>query len=152
MASDQDFVEFVVDQIGRECDVTYRKMFGEYGLYSKGKIVAVICDNQLFVKPTEAGRSYIGNVVEAPPYPGAKPSFLIEEGIEDGPWLTRLIAITEAERPAPKRKSRSTSKPKAQAKATTSKSKAKPRAKAGSKSRTPSRSTRGSKASKRKRN
>ena len=67
MASDLDFVEFVADQIEDHCDVTYLKMFGEYALYSKGKVVALICDNQLFVKATEAGRSFIGEVVEAPP-------------------------------------------------------------------------------------
>jgi len=106
MATDQDFVEFITDQIGPECEITYRKMFGEYGIYSKGKIVALACDNQLFVKPTDAGRSYIGDVVEAPPYPGAKPSFLIEDRIDDGEWLTRLISLTEASLPPPKPKSK----------------------------------------------
>ena len=77
MASSLEFVEFVADQVDDSCDITYRKMFGEYALYSKGKVVALICDEQLFVKPTEAGRKYIGDVVEAPPYPGARNSFLI---------------------------------------------------------------------------
>lgn len=104
MASSVEFVEFVADQIDESCDVTYRKMFGEYALYSKGKVVALICDEQLFVKPTEAGRQYIGDVVEAPPYPGAKNSFLIGGEIDDSDWLTGLIRITEAELPAPKPK------------------------------------------------
>jgi TfoX/Sxy family transcriptional regulator of competence genes len=55
--------------------ITAKSMFGEYGLYAEGKIFAVVCDNKLFIKPTEAGRTYIVDVVEAPPYPGAKPSF-----------------------------------------------------------------------------
>ena len=108
MASDLDFVEFVVDQVGSDCNVTYRKMFGEYALYSRGKVVALICDNQLFVKPTEAGRAFIGEVVEAPPYPGAKLSFLILDGIEDREWLTKLIAVTEAALPRPKPKTNKT--------------------------------------------
>ena len=66
MASDQDFVEFVVDQIENAGVISYRKMFGEYALYCEGKVVALVCENQLFVKPTKAGRSFIGNVVEAP--------------------------------------------------------------------------------------
>jgi TfoX/Sxy family transcriptional regulator of competence genes len=102
MASDLEFVEFVVEQIGDQCDITYKKMFGEYGIWSKGKIVALVCDNRLFIKPTEAGRAFIGDVVEAPPYPGAKNSFLIEEKIEDRDWLTELVTMTEAELPAPK--------------------------------------------------
>ena len=82
MASDLEFVEYVVDQIKDAGSITYRKMFGEYAIYCEGKIVVLICDNQVFVKPTKAGKSFIGNVVEAPPYPGAKPSYLIEEQIE----------------------------------------------------------------------
>ena len=104
MASDLDFVKFVVDQIDESCDVSYRAMFGEYALYSRAKVVALICDDQLFVKPTDAGRSFIGDVVEAPPYPGAKPSFLIQDKIEDREWLTELIALTEKELPMPKPK------------------------------------------------
>lgn len=50
-------------------------MFGEYGVYADGKIFGLICDNKLFVKPTISGREFIGNVVEAPPYEGAKPGF-----------------------------------------------------------------------------
>lgn len=102
MASDLEFVKYVVDQIDASADIRFRAMFGGYTLYSHDKVVALICDNQLFVKPTEAGRAFIGKVVEAPPYPGAKNSFLIEEQIDDTEWLTQLIAITEAELPKPK--------------------------------------------------
>ena len=79
-------------------------MFGEYAIYCKDKVIALVCDDQLFVKPTKAGRSFIGNVVEAPAYPGAKPSFLIEDQIEDREWLGELIARTEQELPEPKPK------------------------------------------------
>jgi hypothetical protein len=66
----------------------------------------LICDNRLFVKPTVGGRAFIGDVVEAPPYPGAKPSLLIEGQIEDGEWLSELARITTRELPAPKPKRR----------------------------------------------
>jgi len=102
MASDLDFVEFVVDHIEGVGDLTYRKMFGEYALYCEGKIVALICDNRLFVKPTNAGRSFIGEVVEGSPYPGAKPAFLIEERLEDTEWISTLVRLTEKELPPPK--------------------------------------------------
>ena len=104
MASDLEFVEFVADQLKGAGDISYRMMFGEYALYCGGKIVALICDNQFFVKPTEAGRSFIGDVVEAPPYPGAKPSFLIGEQIEDKDWMSNLVRLTEKELPEPKPK------------------------------------------------
>ena len=104
MASDLEFVTFVVDQLDDSCDVTYRKMFGEYALYLDGKVVALICDNQLFVKPTGAGRAFIGEVNEASAYPGAKPSFLIGDRLEDGEWLARLLRLTAEELPRPKPK------------------------------------------------
>jgi TfoX/Sxy family transcriptional regulator of competence genes len=78
-------------------------MFGEFGLFSAGKMFGMVCDNRMFVKPTAGGRAHIGDVVEAPPYPGAKPIFLIEE-LDDGEWLSELVRITVRELPAPKRK------------------------------------------------
>ena len=104
MASDLSFVEFVVDQMENDGTITYRKMFGEYAVYCNGKVVALICDNRLFIKPTEGGRSFIGDVVEAPPYPGAKMSFLIEDKLEDREWLSHLVRITAKELPEPKPK------------------------------------------------
>ena len=102
MASDLKFVEFVVDQMDEDCAVTYKRMFGEFGLYSDGKFFGVICDDQLFVKPTEGGRAFIGEVAESPPYPGAKPSLLIGDKIEDAEWLSELVRITARELPMPK--------------------------------------------------
>jgi TfoX/Sxy family transcriptional regulator of competence genes len=102
MPNDQAFIDFVLDQVDR--DVACKHMFGGTTLYLGGKVVALICDNQLFVKPTDAGREYIGTVVEAPAYEGAKNSFLISDEIEDGDWLTGLFAVTENALPAPKPK------------------------------------------------
>ena len=104
MASDKSFVEYVVDQIEKTGEITYRHMFGEYGIYANGKIVGLICDNKLFIKPTEAGRIYIQDVVEAPAYPGAKLSFLIEDKLDDREWLSELIRISVKELPEPKPK------------------------------------------------
>ncbi len=104
MPSDLKFVEFVVEQMEKAGNITYRQMFGGHTLYCEGKVVALICDNKLFVKPTNAGREFIVDVTEGSAYPGAKPSFLIEEKIEDADWLSELISITEKELPKPKRR------------------------------------------------
>jgi TfoX/Sxy family transcriptional regulator of competence genes len=104
MASREEFVRFVAEQMQNAGVITYRKMFGEYAIYSGSKLVALVCDDKLFVKPTDGGRSFIGEVVEAPPYPGAKASFLIEEKFEDQEWLSELIRITAEELPVPKPK------------------------------------------------
>ncbi len=102
MASDQEFVDFVIEQIENAGEITAKKMFGEYGIYSDGKIFGLICDNKLFIKPTKSGREFIGEVVESTAYPGAKPSFLIEDKIEDREWLSELVRISLKELPKPK--------------------------------------------------
>ena len=102
MSNEPDFIQYVCNQIDTACEVTYRHMFGGTTLYSKGKVVALICDNQLFVKPTEAGRDYIGDVTEAPAYEGSKNFFLVEDEIDDADWLSELIRRTERELPRPK--------------------------------------------------
>lgn len=105
MASDPSFVEYVLDQIADDCGVTDRKMFGEYGLFGDGKCIALICDNRLFVKPTQGGRTFIGDdIVEAPAYPGARDSFVVEERLEDRQWLSQLLRITTNELSRPKKK------------------------------------------------
>jgi TfoX/Sxy family transcriptional regulator of competence genes len=106
MASDLSFVEYVVDQFDEDCAVTYKKMFGEFGLFSGGKMFGLICDDRLLFKPTDGGREFIENVVEAPPYPGAKPCLLIEDQIDDSEWLSELARITTRELPSPKPKKR----------------------------------------------
>ena len=102
MAQGLEFVEYVTDQVDDSCNLTHRMMFGGCTLYLDGKVVALVCGDQLFVKPTRAGRDFIANVVEAPAYPGAKNSFLIEDQIDDGEWLTKLLTVTAAELPVPR--------------------------------------------------
>ena len=104
MASDESYIQFVVDQMHDAGRIASRKMFGEYAIYCDGKVVALVCDDRLYVKPTAGGRELIGEPAEAPPYPGAKPSFLIEDRLDDRAWMTELIRVTAGELPAPKPK------------------------------------------------
>lgn len=101
MASDLSFVEYVCDQIGAAGKVSFRKMFGEYAVYCEGKVIALVCDNPFFVKPTAAGRALLGRVSEAPPYEGARPHFLIDEQLEDQSLMSRLVRLTATELPSP---------------------------------------------------
>ncbi len=48
------------------------------------------------------GGNFIKDVVEAPPYTGAKSSFLIQDKIDDREWLSELVRITLKELPEPK--------------------------------------------------
>jgi TfoX/Sxy family transcriptional regulator of competence genes len=107
MSSQQSTVNYIGEQVAKAGVVTQRKMFGEYAIYCDGKLVALVCNDQLFMKQTSAGRVFIGEPVEAPPYKGAKPCFLISgDKWDDGDWLTALVRISAAELPTPVKKPR----------------------------------------------
>ena len=93
MASKLEFVQYIVEQLHDAGCVTYRKMFGEYGLYLDGKIFALVCDDQLFIKITDAGRRICPELREAAPYEGAKNYFLIED-VENRSALVSLTTAT----------------------------------------------------------
>ena len=102
MASDIGFVEYVCEQVAGAGHITHRRMFGEFALYCDGKVVALICDNQFFLKPTVAGRALLERVKEAPPYPGAKMYYLLDADLEDAEHMARVVRATAAELPMPK--------------------------------------------------
>lgn len=104
MASDVEFVEYVCDQASEAGRISFKKMFGEYAVYRGNKVVALICNNQLFVRPTEAGRALLQAVVESPPYRGAKNHFLISDAIDDRSLMASLFKVTGEELPEPKPK------------------------------------------------
>ena len=105
MATSTATIEYIEDQLG-ELGVTNRKMFGEYALYCDGKVVALVCDDTLFVKMTDAGVEYAGTKFKkGTAYRGAKPSIRIsDDDIENREWLQELIRITAKHLPAPKPK------------------------------------------------
>ena len=102
MASRQSTVDFLVEQMAQAGPITARKMFGEYAIYCNEKLVALVADDQLYLKPTPAGRAHLGAPTEAPPYPGAKPCFLIPaETWDHAGWLATLIRLTATNLPSP---------------------------------------------------
>lgn len=106
MASRQETVDYLVEQMSGAGKITARKMFGEYGVYCNGKIIALVCDDRLFIKPTEAGRRFLGDSVEeAPAYPGSKLYLHISgEKWDNADWLADLIRASLPELPEPKPK------------------------------------------------
>ena len=93
MASHKDFVDYVAEQLGGAGAIRSRKMFGEYGLFCDGLFFGVICDDQLYVKPTPAGAAAFPRLPKAPPYEGAKDYIRVED-VEDREALTALVRLT----------------------------------------------------------
>lgn len=103
MASKPEFVQYIADQLRDAGEIACRKMFGEYGMYCNGKIFALVCNDQLFIKITEAGRLLSPDMKTAPPYEGAKPYFLVED-VDNRAFLTEFVAASCQELPPPKPK------------------------------------------------
>jgi len=105
LTTQQTTVDFILEQMAGAGSVTSKKMFGGYGIFYSGKMVALICDDELFIKITDAGREFAGDCPEKPPYKRAKPCFFISgEKWDDSDWLSHLIKITASQLPIPKKK------------------------------------------------
>jgi TfoX/Sxy family transcriptional regulator of competence genes len=104
MATGVDFADYVREQSAGAGEVTVKKMFGEYAVYVDGVVVALACDNRLFLKPTPATAARIATAPIAPPYPGAKPHAVIDEWLDDPEALAALLRDTAKALPPPKPK------------------------------------------------
>jgi TfoX/Sxy family transcriptional regulator of competence genes len=107
MATQASTIDYILDQLVGAGELRTRKMFGEYALYCHEKVVGLVCDDQLFVKITDPGKTFVGaRYAEGIPYPGARPYLAVDEYIDDHEWLTELVRITADALPIPKQKKR----------------------------------------------
>lgn len=94
MSTELSFVEYVIEQSGLDDRITFKRMFGEYGIYIDGKVVAFACDNSLFVKAANATAELTASLPRRPPYPGAKPYPVADELLDDSDQLQALLLAT----------------------------------------------------------
>jgi TfoX/Sxy family transcriptional regulator of competence genes len=80
MATHQETIEFILNKLRDAKRFSARAMFGEYALYADGEVVALVCDDRLYVKILPASNALEGQCEKGEPYPGAKPHYLVEEG------------------------------------------------------------------------
>lgn len=107
MASKQSTVDFIAEQMSGSGAITSRKMFGEYAFYIEGKVIAFVCDDMLYIKPTEEGRKFYPEAEMAPCYPGSKDYMVIpEDKWDDREFMKQIAVVTASALPAskPKRK------------------------------------------------
>lgn len=103
MASNKEYLTFVLEQLSDLDEISYRSMMGEYVVYYRGKIAAYICDDRLLIKPVESAKRLLPDAPYEPPYEGAKDMLLVED-IENRAFLTNLFEQIYADLPAPKPK------------------------------------------------
>jgi hypothetical protein len=67
-------------------------------------VVALVCDDTLFLKPTPSALVLLPNAEHAPAYPGAKPWLVLTEALDDPDLCIRAFKGVAADLPAPKPK------------------------------------------------
>ena len=55
MASNTDFVQYIVDQCSDAGEISVKKTMGDFCIYCDGIIFGLVCDDKLFIKPTYQG-------------------------------------------------------------------------------------------------
>ena len=108
MASSLSYVEFVMEQMSGAGAITYRRMFGEYGLYCNGKYFGVVCGGRTLVKITPAGEALLPDCPRVIPYEGGGEMFLPD--VEDREALVELAKATCAALPEKKPRKRTAKK------------------------------------------
>lgn len=104
MSCSPEFVRYVADQLSEAGRITYKKLFGEYGLWCDGIFFGTVEQDQFYVKITPAGKKLLSNPEPASPHEGAR-MYLVEE-LEDREFLGRLVKETCAQLPKPKQRKR----------------------------------------------
>ena len=103
MASNKEYLEFVLEQLSELEDITYRPMMGEYIIYYRGKVIGGIYDDRFLVKPTKTVMAMMPNANRELPYEGAKEMLLVDD-VENRVFLKELLEAMYPELPAPKKK------------------------------------------------
>ena len=102
MATSQEFIEFVCEQINTGFMVRYRKMFGEYMVYVNDKPVLLVCDNTVYVKKLKELENLLADAECGVPYKGAKEHYILD--IENAELVKKVVDSLESITPLPKKK------------------------------------------------
>lgn len=95
MGTSESTIIYIEEQLSSLSGIRTRKMFGEYALYYMDVVVALVCDDQVFIKPTQEGEKFAeGKWTKGYAYPGAKMSMNITDAIDDREFFVHIVEIT----------------------------------------------------------
>lgn len=106
MATSKEFHDYIVENLKRAGDVYTRKMMGEYCIYYQGKLIGDICDNCLFLKPTESVLRLMPDADRAYPYEGSKTLMVVVDDVENASLMAEVLDEMYKELPEPKKKTK----------------------------------------------
>ncbi|MCI9110357.1 MAG: transcriptional regulator [Bacilli bacterium] len=104
MATSQDFVEYVCQQISGIGMLRYRKMFGEYMVYLNDKPVIIVCDDTPYVKMLDIISDMMEGAGKGFPYNGAKEHYILD--IDNSDFSKEVILKIESVTPLPKKRNK----------------------------------------------
>ena len=103
MASNKEYLDFILEQLSGLDDISYRAMMGEYIIYYRGKIIGGIYDDRFLVKPVKAAVAMMPDAGLELPYEGAKEMLLVDD-VDNRDFLRELVEKMYLELPTPKKK------------------------------------------------
>ena len=106
MATSKEFHDYVVDNLQKIGEVSTRKMMGEYLVYYQSKLIGDICDNCLFLKPTESVLRLMPDAERAYPYEGSKTLMVVVDDVENSQLIGEVLREMYKELPEPKKKAK----------------------------------------------
>lgn len=102
MATSEEYIRFVCEQIGGGYAVRYKKMFGEYMVYANDKPVLLVCDNTVYVKKLAELSELMSEAECGLPYEGTKEHYILD--IENHELTSEVISILERITPVPRKR------------------------------------------------
>ena len=94
MATNKEYLNFILDQLSRLDGITAKQMMGEYIIYYHGRTAAHLCDDRLLVKPVPSAVKLMPHAKYEPPYDGAK------EGLAAAHVFADVAMVSSANRDA----------------------------------------------------
>ncbi len=102
MATTNEYIEYVCEQINGIGAIRYKKMFGEFMVYVNDKPIIIVCDNNAFVKKLECIEEMMKDSKLGYPYKGAKEHYILD--IDDSEFCKNVVSKIEEVTPMPKPK------------------------------------------------
>jgi TfoX/Sxy family transcriptional regulator of competence genes len=101
MASDREYLDYVMEQLSEAGEVSFRPMMGEYVICYRGRVIGGVYDDRFLVKAVKAARERMPDAPSEIPYEGAK-AMLLVDNVENKAFLKALLEAMEPELPASK--------------------------------------------------
>lgn len=106
MATSKEFCDYVLENLQRVGETSARKMMGEYLVYYRGKLIGDICDNCLFLKPTQSVLRLMPDAEREYPYEGSKTKMVVADDVENMELMVEVLNAMYEELPEPKKKTK----------------------------------------------